>query len=383
MNRNSAEIKFLLSKYTDGLSSAEEEARLFSLFATPDLEEEIKLALAAQLEQTAPDPHYDAIKWERVFNNIKKQAIPTRMLTLKRIAVAASVLLISAVALYTYKNSTPEKDLLYLSKHDIKPGSNQATLTLANGEKIDLNDADKGAIWEDKGIKASRIKSGELVYTTGERSSADTTRHNSLATPKGGQYQVHLPDGTTIWLNAATTLTYPVNFAALKTRRVELNGEAYFEVAKDSSRPFLVVSNKQTVKVLGTHFNVSSYRDDQNITTTLLEGKVQVNNSILRPNQQAILNEKGFRISQVDAENAIAWKKGYFSFNDERLENILLKISRWYNVQIVYEDESLKNKKFWGSITRFGQLSKVLHLLEVTNEVKFNIDRQTLLVKKP
>lgn len=229
--------------------------------------------------------------------------------------------------------------------------------------------------------------------------------YNTIATPKGGQYQVRLPDGSKVWLNAASSLKYLASFSAWNERKVELSGEAYFEVAKDKDHPFVVKTENQEVIVLGTHFNINSYKDEPATKTTLLEGSVRVSllgttstastinttqkiskgkpaEIILKPGEQATLIGNNIRVSPQNAEDAIAWKDGYFMFNNESLESVMRKISRWYNLDVVFADASIKNQTFYGRMSRFSKVSQVLKSLALTREVKFELKDNTIHVLK-
>ena len=215
----------------------------------------------------------------------------------------------------------------------------------------------------------------------------------SAATPLGGTYQITLSDGTRVWLNAGSSLKFPATFTG-RERRVELQGEAYFEVAKvlkPERISFIVTTDKQQVEVLGTHFNINSYIDESNTKTTLLEGSVRVsllgeksiaNHDIatLLPNQQSVVNSTGILVKQINAEEAVAWKNGYFDFNEEKLENIMNKISRWYDVTVIYENPALKEQTFTGNISKFTKVSEVLKKLALSKVLQFKIDRRKIIV---
>ncbi|MGY0036944.1 FecR family protein [Pedobacter sp. NJ-S-72] len=211
-----------------------------------------------------------------------------------------------------------------------------------------------------------------------------------METPKGGQYQLVLPDGTKVWLNAASSLRYPVAFQG-NERKVELTGEAYFEVAKDKTRPFEVYSNNQVVQVLGTHFNINAYSNEPFVSTTLLEGSVKVTNSltnaqkIIRPGQQSLISkdgQAGIEVKNMDLDEAVAWKNGYFMFNEEELESILKKVSRWYNVDVQYEQEELKHQLFSGTLSKYSNVSQVLKKLEMLQSIHFKIEGRKIIVTK-
>jgi transmembrane sensor len=292
---------------------------------------------------------------------------------LQILLVAATVAVIGSVwtILFTKNAST---SITY--SNDVNPGGNRAVLTLQNGKKIQLSEAKEGII----------IDASKLTYNDGTLINNGYSETFTISTPRGGTYQVYLPDGSKVWLNAASSLTYSMTSLRERDgrRQVRLTGEAYFEVAKDKKHPFTVTTDKQKIEVLGTHFNVSAYRDELAVKTTLLEGSVNVapltNSSnaakgiILKPNQESDLNSSGIKVTNVDASQAIAWKNGEFSFANEKLEVIMQKIARWYDVEVIYADRKTANKPFSGTISKYKNVSEVLKLLEVTGEVHFEIE---------
>jgi len=265
---------------------------------------------------------------------------------------------------------------------DILPGTNKAILTLADGSTVVLDENTSSDISDQDGIKISKEKDGQLVYTIVNNKLLNADKniaYNTISTPKGGQYQVILPDGTKVWLNAASSLKYPEAFVG-KQRLVVLTGEAYFEVAKNKSMPFRVQSQNQHVEVLGTHFNINSYLDDNTVKTTLLEGSVQVSNSkfskILKPGEQAISGigeQASIKIARdVDTDDETAWKNGLFQFNDSELKVILNQLERWYDIKIDYSD--VPAKRYNGMVPRKSKLSEVLKMLEKTGNIKFELE---------
>lgn len=330
--------------------------------------------------------------------NKETQTLPSKQIKLSRAAAllrwaAAAVVLLalgSVIYLYSGGKSLFQKQRSYAS--DAAPGSNKAILVLASGQKISLSDINNGDVAKEAGLSITKTADGQLVYNIVDDKSNGATKEdtfNTIETPKGGVWQIKLPDGSSVWLNAASSLTYPISFAKGKKRVVELKGEAYFEVSKDKDHPFLVKTAKQEVEVLGTSFNINSYADESEVKTTLLEGSVKImpylagqQPDILKPGEQATLNEKGMNIKEVDAEESIDWKNGYFMFNNERQENIMRKIARWYNVQVEYADASAKDVMYYGSISRFENVSKVLRKFEQTGEVRFEINKNKITVYK-
>lgn len=308
-----------------------------------------------------------------------------------KIAVAASFIITVSIAGYFYINnrsSVADHPILIAGSQDVRPGGNKATLILSGGQTLSLTDAETGELSEDAGVAISKTTDGEIIYTpdTHHRDAGQRTgeaRVNIIQIPNGGQYQVRLQDGTKVWLNAASTLKYPVDFTAEKERSVVLEGEAYFEVAKDPLHPFIVKSAGQTVEVLGTHFNINSYRDERSIKTTLLEGSVRVNgHTTLKPGQQSqVSGESTTVINNADTEEAVAWMNGYFKFNGN-LETTMAKIARWYNIEVEYKMSPDPNFVFRGEISKNRNLSEVLQMLGYTGNIHFEINGNKVIVTK-
>lgn len=298
--------------------------------------------------------------------------------------IAASLLLVMGTGLYFYTQS--QKSTVNLALHDIKPGSNKATITLANGQKLDLNTIKGGVVVDKSGLEYNDgTDISEVAVTKG------AAEQLTLSTPRGGQYQITLPDGTKVWLNAASSIRFPSSFAGLKERRVELSGEAYFQVIHDAKQPFRVFSAGQIAEDLGTSFNINSYADEPVSKTTLVEGSMQIqsvknpqnkNPVLLAPNQQASLDAAGaISLSLVNTDEALGWKNGYFIFESEDIASVMRKISRWYDVEIVFEGKAPEDK-FGGTMSRFNDVSKVLSKLELTDKVHFRIEERRIIVTK-
>lgn len=296
--------------------------------------------------------------------------------------IAASVILICSVAAGFYFLHRSENNPA--QQTTVVPGGNKAILTLANGKKISL-DQTYGTLGRDADVAVANSSKGIISYEKLKSVSNGTElAYNTIETPRGGTYQINLSDGTKVWLNSASQLRYPVAYHNGE-RLVELEGEAYFEVAKDRTKPFKVKSNGQVVEVLGTHFNVNGYADEPFTKTTLLEGAIIVsttkNKIILKPMQESI-NKNG-ELSQhpiADADEAVAWKNGYFQFDDENLESVMRKISRWYDVEIVFVGKP-SNKKFNGIISRSKGIKMALEIMEATGNVNFKMEGRKLIVK--
>lgn len=302
-------------------------------------------------------------------------------------AAAAVVLMVLSVGGYLYfqNKSAATENQLAVNTHDVDPGGNKATLTLADGSKISLTDANNGELAKQSGVKISKSKNGELVYSV-TASDATPLAFNTISTPRGGIYQVNLPDGTKVWLNAASSIKFPTTFAQLSQRKVELEGEAYFEVAKNKKVPFVVATSGQQVQVLGTHFNISSYTDERELKTTLLEGSVKViaaNTIVLKPGQQSNLKRNGsgdLKVSTANIAQVMAWKNGFFHFEKENLHEVMRQLSRWYDIEVVYEVDR-HDDEFMGDIPRGIKLSEALKILSFEG-TQFRIEGRKLIVKK-
>lgn len=303
-----------------------------------------------------------------------------------RLAVAATIIgVMITVGLKFFLPVVPKDKVA--KNQDIRPGSNIAVLTLGNGQQINLNTVTNGQIAKQAGIQIYKTVSGQVTYkSTANPTANDIITTNNISTPKGGQWQITLPDGSKIWLNSASSINYPSTFSNQKERIVHLSGEAYFEIAKDRLHPFIVKTEKQTVVVLGTHFNINSYADEPAVKTTLAEGRVKVSTrtgdtKFLIPGQQAILENGGLHVKEADIEEALAWKNGYFRFNDESIQGVMRKLSRWYNIDVQY-DPNVSNDGLNGKISRFKNISQVLKALEATQTVHFNVEGRRVTVLK-
>ena len=264
----------------------------------------------------------------------------------------------------------------------IEHGSMKAQLVLANGKKVDLRPETSLQLEEVGGTRI--LTSDNRIKYSGKDSLAGQSaevKYNTLIVPRGGEFSLELADGTRVWLNAESRLRYPVAFTG-KERKVEMEGEVYFEVAKNKEKPFIVTVNGVDIRVLGTSFNVSAYQEE--VVATLVEGKVQLKKGneqvILSPNQQAIWSDDEFRVKQVDARNYVLWKEGIFYFEDVDLETILDDMARWYNVNVFYMNPVLKEMKFSVEIRRYGDINEILRRIGQTKRVKFEIKDRTINV---
>ena len=366
------DIQELLKKYREGTCTDEEKALLESWYQSYELSD------LKEVPQHIRDEHINEVWQSLPVHDRKVRRIPWLQLT------AAAVLLIAfGTVLYLYLNKpvTNHTGMQQVAGNTIIPGSNKAILTLNDGRQISLTDAANGHIADQAGITVTKKADGQLLYTITESGADEAITFNTIETPRGGQYQVALPDGTKVWLNAATSLRFPTRFSATE-RMVYLDGEAYFEVAHNSSSPFKVKLNDQQVEVLGTHFNVMAYRDESSIKTTLLEGSVKltapVGSILLEPGQQGYIAKSAFRSEPVDVTIVTAWKDGLFKFNGIELRTLMRQISRWYDIEIEYEP-GVKDDVVFGAISRTSDLSKLLHILELGG-VHFKLNGRKLIV---
>jgi transmembrane sensor len=378
-------FKKLVEKYLDGTASAQETETVesyYQLFAEApnaldqlNAESQDKLALHLKAGIT------------RKIKSFDKPAVP---LYRKWITAAAAVAAITLGVWLYYTPRHPDAgqdpgSAQYVN--DIAPGKNGATITLANGKVIALSDAKSGVVIRDE-IKyddGTALSGLQPSLPGGERSMALTA-----STAKGQTYQFTLPDGTKVWLNADSKLEFPSNFVNSDTRNVKLSGEGYFEVAKDKAHPFLVKTKNQDVTVLGTHFNISSYNDDRLTTTTLVEGSVRVSAfdvamgravAVLKPNQQSIQTPSGgMQVRDVDVSEALDWKNGDFVFKEEPLAEIMRRVSRWYDVDVVYDKEVDQQQTFGGKVSRKRNISQVIKALQATQALKFRIEGKKVYV---
>jgi ferric-dicitrate binding protein FerR (iron transport regulator) len=331
----------------------------------------------------------DKVQTERSYQSMQQKGafnIPSKRIYNRKVwLLAASVIVLLSVFFvykYTVNKRSSVEDIVIADTTLLKPGGNHAILVLADGKVIDLGYAKTGVIQDGSGSLVNKTADGELVYAKDTLSSHMATFH-TLSTPVGGQYQVTLPDGTKVWLNAATSIKYPPAFGGME-RKVELTGEAYFEVAKNHQKPFRVLlEDSTTIVVTGTHFNIHAYKNENEKQVTLLEGSVTVANAHnvtkLEPSTQAVIKDRGIIKRNVsDAEEITGWKDGLFVFRDAPIESIMIQIERWYDARIVYKAKT--KQLFNATILRKEPLMKVLKLLELNGYVHFKTENKTIYV---
>lgn len=386
-NRNNRYLQ-LADKWLNGSITPEEKAEFMDWYNSREEELPVEIPFAFAKDE---GEHRDRIL-TKIMARQQPVAVVKKMAPIRRWwAAAAVVLLLATGAYFLVKPDAPPQSQLAVKMNtgDIEPGRKGAILTLADGSSIVLDSLGGGTIANQNGTRVL-FNNGELRY---DAANAKKPTYNTMSTPKGRQFHLTLPDGTGVWLNAASSISFPTAFSG-NERVVSIMGEVYFEVAKNKAMPFRVKINNETgVEVLGTHFNINSYQDDGTIRTTLLEGSIRFHEGtqqkLLIPGQQAIVmsgNNRGagkdaeIRVQDdADLEQVIAWKDGVFSFKNASLQAVMHQIERWYDVEVVY-DGTVSAREFHGKIGRDLKLSQVINILEGM-DVNFRIEGKKLIVR--
>lgn len=398
-------VEALFQRYLNNKCSHEEVKKLLQYFDINENEELLKSLIHKQSaspedgvffsNQSAEDLlniSFKKIKQSITANEkSKSQVIPFgRQLWFRVCAAVTFIILLSATTFY-FLHQKDETLIAQKKNHvpvvnDVKAGTNNATLTLDDGTTIVLDSAANGSLAKQGNIKVLKIN-GQITYKTGDGNIDAKPVYNTIATARGNQYLVLLSDGSKVWLNAASSIHFPAFFAT-NERRVQITGEAYFEVAKDATKPFRVEFTSQSgakgeVEVLGTHFDVSAYADDQDIKTTLLEGSVKISRAgemqMLSPGQQAVVTMDAIALKKdVDVSQVVAWKDGYFVFNNTNIQTIMKQVARWYDVDVNFEGK-MQEEGFTGKISRDVPLSEFLKVL-VLNDVHVKAEGTNITV---
>ncbi|HTN05892.1 FecR family protein [Agriterribacter sp.] len=394
---NTEQARELLKRYRLGLCSEAEkttiEAWLASLVESRQWE-------WAETEKEAFNEMLQMRIREEIDETNTTPAIPQRKFRFFHFAAAAAIIFMVSAGTYTLLFRHEEKKEMLMHKatlqpgNDVQPGENGAILTLANGEKIVLDSAGNGTLAIQSDVKVIN-RGGQLIYDS-KSSSSNEVVYNTISTPRAKQFKLQLSDGTRVWLNAASSIRYPARFTQ-NSRTVEISGEAYVEVASlqnaagKAKIPFVVKilsatgNDGGTIKVTGTHFNINAYEDEALIKTTLIEGGIQFKKGnvekALLPGQQSQLDKKGIiRIADgINVETEIAWKNGYFTYDKTDIQTVMKQLSRWYDIEIEYENGKIPDEKYWGDIQRDAPLSNVLKVLEISG-VKFRIEGKKVIV---
>jgi len=383
MKMNKQSFLQLVNKVISG-KATEEELRLFNEYynhfqKTGEVKSESD---AGKLSET------EKILFHRISQSIGFSKSPARVIPLYRktwVRAAAAVILATGIFFLMQQNNHPKQltaNQTHPDNSNIAPGGNKAILTLSNGSVIELDSAVNGTIAKQQNLRVVKLSSGQLAYQAEDGEADAITAMNVLSTPPGGQYQLTLSDGTVVWLNSSSSLRFPAVFKGSE-RRVELTGEAYFEVVKNGKMPFKVKVNDMEATDLGTHFNIMAYTDEEAVKTSLLEGSVMVQSdkasAILKPGQQSQLKKGVFNVvNHANLEEAVAWKSNLFYFNGADIKSVMRQLSRWYNVEVEYHGQI--DQHFTGKISRNADVSTVLKMLELTERVHFKIEGRKIVV---
>ena len=380
MSSTTEHYEKLLTKYLDGQCNAAETAELYAWLQASGshrallktMQKEFQNAFSSQ--QEIPAEISDRIE-TKLLQSITETKPHTKIRTLWYYAAAS--IAAAVILFFILKQPAPQLTTApAIAAASIAPGTNKAVLTLANGATVILDSAGNQVI--SQGATTVLQKNGQLQYAS--KASDDAVVYNTLSVPRGGQFNIILPDGSHVWLNAASSLRYPTAFKG-KDRRVDITGQGYFEVTPNAKQPFIVQVNDMEVQVLGTSFDVMAYSDEKSVNTTLINGAVKVNDKRLLPGQQALMDPStgNITIREADVDQVIAWKTGFFEFDNARLSDILRQLARWYDIDISY-NKTANERLLGGRISRSLPLSDILHMLEANGPV-FELVGRKLTVK--
>jgi len=401
MNSENHRLQFLLQSLIDHTITKQELEELAELLKQSDDNEAVNAQMRRSWESNEPPlNNLDEGLYAKIVNDSrfiaaapKKQTIIAKLTDRNalRYYAAAAILICCFLGLYLYRYQALEltnKSNTSMLSHakGINEQNDHVVLTLSNGKKLVLDQAANGHLGNDKNALISKTKDGQIVYNLGniDTDNSGELAYNAISTPVGGTYQLILSDGTKVWLNSKSTLKFPVAFSKTQ-RNVELVGEGYFEVAHDQTKPFMVSAKDMDIQVLGTHFNVSAYDDDNMVEASLIEGSIKANNGnsamLLKPGQQAVLRNGSSQMiaKSFNSDEVMDWKNGYFIFRNEPIGEIMKKISRWYNIEVKYQGNT-SNEAFGGKYLKSNSLAELLSSLELTGTVKFKINGRRVTV---
>ena len=386
-------LQQLLQKKRKGSLTDKEQEQLSSWESSLDREEGL-LELHTPEEQTQLQQRM----WEQIEGVTHSSGklihinLPEKKKGWRPVAAAASVLILLGISGYLFSlhhlhgETAKTQGSVQPLKNDVAPGGNRAVLILGNGSAIQLDSARNGLLTKQGNANITKLTSGQLAYNILNEKPTEIL-FNTLTTPRGGQYQLTLPDGSRVWLNAASSIRFPSSFAG-NERKVRISGEVYFEVAKDAARPFRVdvqtdAGDAEQIEVLGTHFNVNAYSEEPGVKTTLLEGSVKIKKAnasqMLSPGQQASLTKNGITLEQdVNLSKVVAWKNGFFWFDHTDLQTLMRQVARWYDVDVQFEGQ-IPEESFTGKISRSEPLSRFMKVLEL-NDVHIKTEGKRITV---
>ncbi|MBL7737089.1 MAG: FecR domain-containing protein [Chitinophagaceae bacterium] len=384
---------YLLEVYSAGKATAEEEQELFS-WVTEGNEQPVKEHIEKLASSYRSDEAALRVDWEQLYqriieekNTIDRQPGIRKMAWMRWAAAAVVLLLGSGYYFFSGANREEKQKALvhvqHTNKNDVAaPDAVNAVLTLANGQRVILDSAGNGMLAMQGSVEVRKLPDGQIAY----QGKSKEVQYNTLSNPRGSMViALTLSDGSRVWLNAASSLRYPTAFTG-KERKVEITGEAYFEVAHNPAMPFVVSKGGTTVQVLGTHFNVNAYDDERSLNVTLLEGSVSVKTAgsgqskVIRPGEQAQVEKDGSigLAGSVDLNEVMAWKNGLFSFKGAGIESIMRQVARWYDVDVIFEKQV--TERFYAEISMSTNVSTLLKMLEATKAVQFSIEGKTIRV---
>lgn len=384
MSDHSTRLRYLYERYINDSGTPEEMLEFWKLVNEYGEDNLLQESVFRLYEETRPDPNH-AIDWtrsmERIMNQpstvipLEKKPVRTGLRKYAFLPYAAAVLLLIGLGTFIWylpgrdtQEPVAGKNIMPVLP-DVLPGSDRAMLTLSDGRRVALNDSNETL--SDGAVKINKIN-GALAYDK-----SDVVAYNTMTTPRGGQYKLVLADGTKVWLNAASSITYPTSFLS-DHREVSISGEVYFEVAKDKTRPFRVsITGGEVIEVLGTQFNVNAYEDEPSMKTSLLEGSVRIGQQLLKPGEMYSAG----KVAPDNVEQAISWKNGVFNFQDKSLQEVMRQLSRWYDITVVYEKQA-PPIEFFGKMGRNLNLSQVLSVLEGAG-VSFRLEEGKRLIVMP
>lgn len=390
-------LKYLFNAYYNKTASPDEKDEFLDFLATSEQDEELKALLTEKwlTYQNEKEILTASQADEMLAAILEKQPVHVEEALIKRISytnqfirmtVAACIFFIAGMSIYIFFKSEPLSSqsarlIKKESRGKIVQGGKKAVLTLGNGSEITLDTAQQGMVITQGNTRVSRQSLATLAYHT-ESKLRGPIVYNTLTTPKGGQYELILPDQTRVWLNSSSSIRFPTQFKG-RERCVSITGEAYFEVSKNAAMPFKITANHTEIAVLGTHFNVMAYLDESSINTSLLEGSVRVSSGaetkVLVPGQESRINKTGkINIAKADADEVLAWKNGWFNFNNCDIQKVMRQISRWYDVEIEYRGK-IPEGHFSGIVSQSNEITKVLDILQ-TGGVNFKTEGRKIIV---
>lgn len=386
-------VNYLFEKYFKGQATSEELNEFLNIVEDDHHKDQVQELMELHWKNVMSDE-------EKFFSDQQRDRIYTAIFDADdfvetksafkiwpRLVGVAAVMAVIVAGLYLFRNYIHKTGQSQTATYanNIIPGKVGAMLTLANGNKIRLTDAPNGEIAKESGISINKTADGQVIYEI-KANSGSSNKINTLTTAKGETYTLTLPDKSTVWLNAASSLTYSASLNEHGMRKVKLQGEAYFEIFKDKAHPFIVETDEQEIEVLGTHFNVNNYKDEPGIATTLIEGSVKISSGgiqrIIKPGDQAFNKSGSISVSRVNLESVLDWKNGDFYLDKVNFKVAMRKIARWYNVEVIYDASITDDLEAGGWVSRKSDLSSILKLIESSGLVRFKVEGSKVYVYK-